>query len=317
MTLFATRHRGLAADLGRLERSLDSDATVLLLGAPGTGKDRLARLLHERSARAAEPFVRVDLASLADDLLESELFGHERGAFTGAVAGKPGLLEGAARGTLYLDRIDVLSARAQGKLLRVFEERVVRRVGGTRETRLEARFVASAAPDLPRRVKAGEFREDLWYRLAVLVVRLPTLAERRGDVVPAARALLRAAGGPSVLTPAAQRELRAHPFRGSFRELENVVRRAALEAKAAGADAVDTVHLGLLSASDPEGLLASASAGGWTLRRLSDAYVDLVLAEAGGNVAEAARRLGVARKTLYQKMGPGLRSTLCAPPRRV
>ena len=134
MTLFATRHRGLAADLDRLERSLDSDATVLLLGAPGTGKDRLARLLHERSPRAAEPFVRIDLASLSDDLFESELFGHERGAFTGAVAGKPGLLEGAGRGTLYLDRIDVLSPRAQGKLLRVLEERVVRRVGGTRET---------------------------------------------------------------------------------------------------------------------------------------------------------------------------------------
>ena len=317
MTLFATRHRGLAADLARLERSLDSDATVLLLGAPGTGKDRLARLLHDRSPRAAEPFVRVDLAALSDDLLESELFGHERGAFTGAVAGKPGLLEGAGRGTLYLDHIDVISSRAQGKLLRVLEERLVRRVGGTRETRLEARFVASAAPDLPRRVKAGEFREDLWYRLAVVAVLLPTLADRRADLVAAARALLRAGGGPSEFTPAALAELRAHPFRGGFRELENVVRRAALEAKAAGAGAVDAPHLGLLTASDPEGLLASASARGWTLRRLSDAYVDLVLAEAGGNVAEAARRLGIARKTLYERMGSGLPSTLCAPPRRV
>ena len=149
MTLFATRHRGLAAELERLERSLDSDATVLILGAPGTGKDRLARLLHSRSPRAAEPFVRIDLASLSDDLFDSELFGHERGAFTGAVAGKPGLLEGAAGGTLYLDRIDVLAPRAQGKLLRVLEERVFRRVGGTRENRVDARFVASAAPRPP------------------------------------------------------------------------------------------------------------------------------------------------------------------------
>jgi DNA-binding NtrC family response regulator len=312
--LFATRHRGLAADLDRLERSLDSDATVLLLGAPGTGKDRLARLLHDRSSRAAAPFVRVDLAALADDLLESELFGHEKGSFTGAVAGKPGLLEGAGRGTLYLDHIDVLSPRAQGKLLRVLEERVVRRVGGTRETAVLARFVASSAPDLPQRVRSGEFREDLFYRLAVLTVKLPTLAERRGDLLPAARALLREAGGPAALTPAARQALRVHPFRGSFRELENVVRRAALEARAAGAAAVDEPHLGLLSASQPEALLASAARQGWTLRRLADAYAALVLAETGGNVAEAARRLGISRKTLYQRMGSGLPSTLYGAP---
>jgi len=303
VTLFATRHRGLAAELERLERSLDSDATVLLLGAPGTGKDRLAHLLHSRSRRADEPFVRIDLPSLSDDLFDSELFGHERGAFTGAVAGKPGLLEGAAGGTLYLDRIDVLSQRAQGKLLRVFEERVVRRVGGTRENAVNARFVASASPDLLRRVRAGEFREDLYYRIAVLTVKLPTLAERRGDVLPAARALLREASGPLSFTPAAEKALRGHPFRGGFRELENVVRRAVLEASARGAAVVDEPHLGLLSASDPEALLAAASRSGWTLRRLTDAYVALVLAETGGNVAEAARRLGVARKTLYAR-GP-------------
>jgi two-component system NtrC family response regulator len=308
VTLFATRHRGLARDLDRLERSLDSDATVLLLGAPGTGKDRLARLLHERSPRAAAPFVRIDLASLSDDLFESELFGHERGAFTGAVAGKPGLLEGAGHGTLYLDRIDVITPRAQGKLLRVLEERVVLRVGGTRETAVTARFVASAAPDLPRQVRTGEFREDLYYRLAVLTVKLPTLAERRGDVVPAARALLRASGGPAGFSASAEKALRAHPVRGNFRELENVVKRAALEAAAAGVGAVEEAHLGLLQASEPEALLAAASRQGWTLRRLSDAYADLVLTETGGNVAETARRLGVARKTLYARR-PGRKTS--------
>jgi DNA-binding NtrC family response regulator len=300
--LFPTRHRGLARELARLARAADSEATVLLLGAPGTGKDRLAALVHERSQRRDGPFVRVDLAAVPDDLLESELFGHERGAFTGAVAQKAGLLEAAAGGTLYLDRIDVLSTRAQGKLLRVLEERVLRRVGGTRAIPLKARFVASAAPDLPRRARAGEFREDLFYRLAVVTVRLPSLAERRADVLAGARSVLRAAGGPASLSTAAERLLLAHPWRGNWRELENVVRRAALEAEAAGAKVLDAAHLALVDSADPEVLLASAARSGWTLRRLGDAYVRLVLEQAGGNVADAARRLGISRKTLYERM---------------
>ena len=303
--LFATRHRGLKRQLERLGRSLDADATVLILGAPGTGKDRLARLLHERSARRAEPFVRIDLAAVSDDLFESELFGHERGAFTGAVAGKPGLLEGAGAGSIYLDRIDVVSPRAQGKLLRVVEERIFRRVGGTRPLPIRARLVASASPDLPRRVRTGEFREDLYYRLAVVTVKLPTLAERAEDLLPAARAAARAAGGPDAFTRAAEDALRGHAWRGNWRELENVVRRATLEGRAAGADVLDVDHL-RLGAGDPEALLGEAARSGWSLRRLTDAYIGLVLEEAGGNVAEAARRLGIARKTLYERRrGPG------------
>jgi len=299
--LFGTRHRGLKTQLVRLARTLDSDSTVLILGAPGTGKDRLARLLHERSKRKAAPFVRIDLAAVADDLFESELFGHERGAFTGAVAGKPGLLEGAGEGTLYLDRIDVLSPRAQGKLLRVVEERLFRRVGGTRPLALRARLIASAAPDLPRRTRTGEFREDLFYRLAVVTVHLPTLAERREDLLAGARAVARQAGGPPRLTAAAEARLREAPWRGNWRELENVVRRAALEAQAAKAAALDVSHLRLDAPGDPEVLLAEAARSGWTLRRLSDAYIDAVVEESGGNIAEAARRLGLARKTLYER----------------
>ncbi len=299
--LFATRHRGLKQQLSRLARTLDSATTVLILGAPGTGKDRLARLLHERSRRRAEPFVRIDLAAIPDDLFESELFGHERGAFTGAVSAKPGLLEGAGEGTVYLDRIDVLSPRAQGKLLRVVEERLFRRVGGTRPLSLRARIVASAAPDLPRRARTGEFREDLFYRLAVVTVHLPTLAERRGDVLAGARAAAREAGGPSRLTPAAEAMLRDHPWRGNWRELENVVRRASIEARESGAPALDISHLRPGGPGDPEALLAEAARSGWTLRRLSDAYIDAILEESGGNVAEAARRLGIARKTLYER----------------
>jgi two-component system NtrC family response regulator len=286
-SLFATRHRGLKRQLERLGRSLDADATVLILGAPGTGKDRLARLLHERSARRAEPFVRIDLAAVADDLFESEIFGHERGAFTGAVAGKPGLLEGA-----------------QGKLLRVVDERIFRRVGGTRPIPIRARLVASASPDLPRRVRTGDFREDLYYRLAVVTVKLPTLAERAEDLLPGARAVARAAGGPDAFTRAAEAALRGHSWRGNWRELENVVRRATLEARAAGADAVDVEHL-RLGAGDPEALLGEAARSGWSLRRLTDAYIGLVFEETGGNVAEAARRLGIARKTLYERRRRG------------
>ena len=299
--LFATRHRGLAEQLRRLGRSLDSGATVLLLGDQGTGKDRLARLLHERSGRSSEPFVKIDMGALADDLLESELFGHEKGAFTGAVSGKPGLLEGAGEGTIYLDRIESLSLRGQGKLLRFLEERLLRRVGGTRSTPVRARFVASAPPDLPQRARTGRFREDLLYRLAVVTVRLPSLAERRADVVPASRAILRGAGGPGRLTPAAQAALRAHPWRGNWRELENALLRAAPEARALGAAAVDVDHLALAAPADPQELVRSAGRAGWTLRTLTDAYIELVLDECGGNVADAARRLGVARKTLYER----------------
>jgi DNA-binding NtrC family response regulator len=301
--LFATRHRGLKEQLRRLARAADSANTVLLLGGPGTGKDRLARLLHERSARAGAPFVRVDLAAVSDDLFESELFGHERGAFTGAVAGKPGLLEGAGEGTLYLDRVDALSLRAQGKLLRVVEERLVRRVGGVRLLPLKARLVASAGPDLPRRARAGTFREDLFYRLAVVTVSLPPLSERREDLLPAARALAKAAGGPATFTPTARRLLLSHAWRGNFRELENVIRRAANDAAAAAATAIDAPHVKLTGPSDPEALLHAAAHARWTLRQLSDAYITLVLDEAGGNVTEAARRLGVARKTLYAHGG--------------
>ena len=301
--LFPTRHRGLARQLQRLSAALDSDSTILVLGAPGTGKDRLARLVHERS-RPGRPFVRVDLAAVADDLFESELFGHEKGAFTGAFAAKPGLLEGAAEGTIYLDRIDTLSPRAQGKLLRVLEERQLRRVGGTRALSVRARLVVSAGPDLPRRVRAGEFRDDLFYRLAVVTVALPTLAERRGDLVAGARATAREAGCAGGLTPAAGRVVLAHPWRGNWRELENAIRRAVIEAAAEKASDLEARHVRLATAAEPETILAAAARSGWTLRRLTDAYAALVLEESGGNVSEAARRLGVARKTLYERTSP-------------
>jgi DNA-binding NtrC family response regulator len=177
----------------------------------------------------------------------------------------------------------------------------MRRVGGTRLLPLNARLVASAGPDLPRRARAGTFREDLFYRLAVVTVSLPPLVERREDLLPAARALAKAGGGPAAFTAAARRVILGHAWRGNFRELENVVRRAASEALAEGARAIDAAHLKLASPSDPEALLHAASHARWSLRELADAYIALILDEAGGNVTEAARRLGVARKTLYAR----------------
>jgi len=177
----------------------------------------------------------------------------------------------------------------------------VRRVGGTRLLPLRARLVASAGPDLPRRARAGTFREDLFYRLAVVTVSLPPLIERSEDLLPAARSLARAGGGPAVFTAAARRVILGHAWRGNFRELENVVRRAANEALAEGAAAIDARHLKLAGPSDPEALLHAAAHARWSLRQLADAYIALILDEAGGNVAEAARRLGVARKTLYAR----------------
>jgi DNA-binding NtrC family response regulator len=170
-----------------------------------------------------------------------------------------------------------------------------------RQLPIRARLVASAGPDLARRARAGTFREDLFYRLAVVTVSLPPLVERREDLLPAARALAKAGGGPAAFTAAARRVILGHAWRGNFRELENVVRRAANEARAGGDAAIDAVHLKLASPSDPEALLHAAAHARWSLRQLADAYIALILDEAGGNVTEAARRLGVARKTLYAR----------------
>jgi DNA-binding NtrC family response regulator len=300
--LFATRHRGLKAELVRLARALDSEATILILGAAGTGKDRLARLIHERSNRANAPFLRIDLAAVPDDLFESELFGHERGAFTGATERKQGLLEGAGAGTIYLDRIDALPMRSQGKLLRILEEKEFLRVGGTRTLRIEARFVASASPDLPGRVRQGDFREDLFYRVAVVTVRLPALAERIQDIEPAAKAILRLARSPLVLGEHAVTLLKRHDWRGNWRELENALQRAAIVAEARGEGRIDAEDLSLFSAEETDALLRSSARRGLTLSQLERAYIDLVVADCGGNLSEAARRLGISRKTLYERL---------------
>jgi DNA-binding NtrC family response regulator len=301
--LFRTRHRELAAEIATLERALDLPSTVLITGESGTGKDRLARAIHDASARRGRPFVRIDAPNLSDELFESELFGHERGAFTGAVAAKPGLLEVAGEGTAYLDEVSSLSPAAQAKFLRVLQERSFRRLGGVATHPFRARLVVSSRRDLAALVAAGLFRDDFFYRIDVVSVRLPRLAERREDVLPLARAFLRRAAR-AYARPArrfskeAEAALRRHAWPGNVRELAHVVERAAL---VAAAEDVSESDLPMGSFSSPQALLDTAVEERWTLKRLTDAYIDETLRRAGGNRTLAARRLGVSRKSLWER----------------
>jgi transcriptional regulator with PAS, ATPase and Fis domain len=301
--LFRTRNRALAQELEMLERALDMPSTVLLIGESGTGKDRLARALHDASARAGRPFVRIDAANLSDELFESELFGHERGAFTGAVSAKPGLLEIAADGTAYLDEVSSLSPAAQAKFLRVLQDRTFRRLGGVTLHNFEARLVVSSRRDLASLVAEGSFRPDLFYRIDVVSVRLPRLSERPQDILPLARSFVRDAakafGRPARrLSEPAETALLAHPWPGNVRELLHVIEKAVLSAGDAviGAESLPAGALG-----SPEALIEAALDQRWTLARLTDTYIRETLRRAGGNRTLAARRLGVSRKSLWER----------------
>ena len=192
-THFKTRNRALANEIASLERAADLPSTILILGESGTGKDRLARAVHDISSRASRPFVRVDAANLSDELFESELFGHERGAFTGAIAAKKGLLEVAEDGTVYLDEVSSLSPAAQAKFLRVLQEKTFRRLAGLSTHPFRARLIVSSRRDLAALVSQGAFRDDFFYRIDVVSVRLPRLRDRPEDVLPLGRAFARRA----------------------------------------------------------------------------------------------------------------------------
>ena len=302
-SLFRTRHRELAAEIATLERALDLPSTVLIQGESGTGKDRLARAIHDASVRRGRPFVRIDAPNLSDELFESELFGHERGAFTGAVSSKPGLLEVAADGTAYLDEVSSLSPAAQAKFLRVLQERSFRRLGGVATHPFRARLVVSSRRDLSALVAAGLFRDDFFYRIDVVSVRLPRLAERPEDVLPLARAFLRRAARAyhrpaRRFTKEAEAALRRHAWPGNVRELAHVVERAVLGAES---DAVSETDLPAGSFGSPRALLETAAEERWTLKRLTDAYIEETLRRAGGNRTLAAKRLGVSRKSLWER----------------
>jgi two-component system response regulator GlrR len=287
-----------------LERAAPTDSTVLLSGETGTGKEAAARSLHATSRRAAGPFVVVDCAAVPSALFEAELFGHERGAFTGAHAAREGAFEAAEGGTLFIDEIGELSLELQPKLLRVLERREVKRVGSQQATPIDVRIVAATHRDLRGEVNARRFREDLYYRLAIVEVRLPPLRERREDIPPLVRALsgevaARAGGGGDVLgDPALLAEIQRHQWPGNVRELRNFLERAVV----LGPGARPTAHAE--GAANPvaavDGALPLREARDAAIATFERAYLEALLQRHGDNASAAARAAGVDRSHFYR-----------------
>jgi len=285
----------------RARLMLDWDSPLLILGETGSGKGVLARWIHANGPRREEAFVNLNCAGLTRELLESELFGHERGAFTGAVNPKPGLLEVGHRGIVFLDEIGDMDPAIQPKLLKALEEKTFRRLGDVRDRHVDIRLVASTNLDLEEAVRSKRFRDDLYYRISTLTLRIPSLRERPDDVLVLGRSILASVCGrigravPD-LTPDAEEVLRRYPWPGNIRELANVLERSMILIKG---DTLDAAGLGLetaMPAPPPEdGRLL-------TMREMERQHVERVLARTGGNVTEAAEILGIARRTLYDRM---------------
>ena len=284
-----------------IEKVASSDATVLLLGESGTGKELLARGLHEASQRRGERFVAINCAAIPENLLESELFGYEKGAFTGASKTTPGKIETANRGTLMLDEIGDLPMPLQAKLLRFLQERVVERVGGRAEIPVDVRIVCATHQDLMALAKQGRYREDLYYRLAEIVVKIPALRERVGDSALLAHAFVKrfasSQNRPSMsLSDEAVRAIETHGWPGNVRELENCIKRAVImsDGQQIGPDDLGITPTDALEHDD------------LNLRKVRDEAerraVIAALARQNGNVAKAADILGVSRPTLYDLM---------------
>lgn len=288
--------------LNAVAKAAGSDSTVLLRGESGTGKGVLARAIHDSSKRAGRPFVTINCPTLSDDLLASELFGHSRGAFTGAVRDQPGRVEAAEGGTLFLDEISEIRPALQAKLLRFLQEREYERVGENRTRRADVRIVAATNRDLDAAVHAGEFREDLYFRLGVVEVRVPPLRERREDIMPLAQRFLRffaAQGGRRLggFSPAATRLIESHPWPGNVRELRNAIERAVVFATGSLIDIADL----------PDRMQSVQSAdrgpelgGDCSLAEIERVHIERVIARSG-SLDAAARTLGIDPSTLYRK----------------
>jgi DNA-binding NtrC family response regulator len=278
------------------------DSTVLLTGESGVGKERIARFIHEESDRAGGPFVAINCGAVPEHLLESELFGHVRGSFTGATQDRVGLFESANSGTLLLDEIGEVPPPMQVKLLRALQERQIRRVGENRNRPVTARVIAATNRDLVKEIRAARFREDLYYRLRVVEIEIPPLRERREDILPLARAFLADAAARtgrkvSGFTPAAAHQLLRHRWPGNVRELENAIERAVVLTPRGRIDVEDLPpEVGLAL---PDILVATDVR---PLAEVEREYIKSVLRAVGGNRSQAARTLGIGEATLYRKI---------------
>ena len=281
-----------------------TDCTMIISGESGTGKELFARLIHANSRRAAGPFFAVNCGAFTEELLANELFGHEKGAFTGAHAAKVGIIETATGGTLFLDEITEMPLTAQVKLLRVIQERELLRVGGTVAVPVDVRFLAATNRDLAEEVRAGRFRQDLYFRLNVVALRIPPLAERREDIPLLAYAFLKKYSllmrkEVREIAPEVMAVLAAYDFPGNVRELENVVERGVALASGARIEPAhlpeDLKELTVRTFRRREGRVP-------TLEEQEESYIKWVLKEAGGNRTLAAQHLGIDRVSLWRKL---------------
>ena len=312
---FVARSERMRETVKLIGRAAASDATVLITGETGSGKEIVARALHKHSARASHPFVAINCAAIPHELLESELFGHVRGAFTGATASRTGIFQQADGGTLLLDEIGDMNGNLQAKLLRVLAEGLIVPLGAERPLAVNVRLLAATHRDLAQQVAEGKFREDLFYRLNVINIHVSPLRERHEDIIALAEYFLAlASDSPKNLSAEARHSLEMHAWPGNVRELRNVIERATILARGASikvedlglADSVAnaaaprvlsaTAPLALSAASPPLHDLPTA------LAQLEEGMIRAALAETGGNRAEAARRLGIRRQLLYTKL---------------
>jgi DNA-binding NtrC family response regulator len=301
-------------------RVAGTDATVLVVGESGTGKELVARAIHTASQRAGGPFIAVDCGAIAEGVLESELFGHARGSFTGATGARRGLFEEAAGGTLFLDEIGDIGPRIQSQLLRVLQEGEIRRVGESQPIKVDTRVVAATNKDLAEHSRQGKFREDLFYRLNVVTIRLPPLRDRREDVPLLAEhfASKHASARGASVTTQAREAMMAYAWPGNVRELENAMARA-LALNPSGTILVDDLPEPVRAAAQQRGTMSpppQPAAGGGeappmdpiladrpTLDELTRRYAERILRELGGNKTRAAEALGIDRKTLSRLLG--------------
>lgn len=322
----------MAGLLARAEQVARADASVLITGESGTGKEVLARHIHAASRRARGPFVALNCAALPEALLESELFGHEKGAFSGAVAARKGKFEQAEGGTLLLDEIGEMDPRLQAKILRAIQEREIDRLGGSAPVKVDVRILAATHRDLAAEVARGRFREDLYFRLAVVRLRIPALRERQGDILPLARHFARryarANGLPERgLSPEAERVLLAHAWPGNVRELENTLHRAVLlaEGHAIGAEAIDLLEAAppppeptaVPAVAAPVAAAAPPPVAALVGRRVEEVERDLILETLShclGNRTRAAEMLGISIRTLRNKLHEYRAAGVSVPP---